>query len=125
MMLHLCLEGSGFFRIDPLRVAAENAAFVIGVVEFGAGWADAGAYEQKKFCSNQHTESGGQEIDPESMPMPAWKCRAKGSRGIHAHSKERRFERDKNRIERADKIWRVAREDVVIGSNQNGEHQSK
>ena len=74
MMLLVCLEGSGFFRIDPLRAAAENAAFVIGVVEFGAGWAETAAYEQKKFCSNQHNESGGQEIDPESMPMPASKC---------------------------------------------------
>ena len=54
--------------IDPLRAAAENAAFVIGVMEFDAAWADTAAYEQKKFCSNQHTESGGQEIDPESMP---------------------------------------------------------
>ena len=70
MMLLVCLEGSGFFGIDPLRAAAENAAFVIGVVELGAGWADTAAYEQKKFCSNQHTESGGQEIDPKGMPIP-------------------------------------------------------
>jgi hypothetical protein len=37
------------------------------------------------------------------MPVAASKCRAKGSRGIHAHSGQRRFERDKNGVKRADK----------------------
>lgn len=34
-----------------LRVAAQNTAFVIGVMEFGSGWADTAAYQQKEFSS--------------------------------------------------------------------------
>jgi hypothetical protein len=63
----MVLLGCFVFRVsleNLLRAAAENTAFVIGVMEFGAGRADTAVYEQKEFCGNQHTETGGQQIDP-------------------------------------------------------------
>lgn len=122
MVLLGCLVFSGFFRVDLLRAAAENTALVIVVMELGAVGADAIAHPQENFCSNQHAQSRGEEIDPKGMPVAASNCRAKRSRGIHAHSGEGRFERDKNRIKCANKIRRVAREFFVIRCEQNGQH---
>src|SRR5215469_15240710 len=109
MVLLGCPLFTAFIGIDLLRAVSENTALVVGGVEFGAIRADATAHAKEEFCSKQHAEGEGKEINPKGMPIPASKCRAKGSRGIHAHSEEGRFERDKNRIERTDKIWRVAR----------------
>ena len=48
MMLLVWLdEVSGFFRIDPLRAAAENTAFVICVMEFGTELVRIAARPQK------------------------------------------------------------------------------
>jgi len=58
------------FGDRPAACPAENTAFVIGVMQFGAGCADTAAHEQKEICSNQHAESGGQEVDPKGMPIP-------------------------------------------------------
>src|SRR5262249_25122659 len=65
---------------------AENTAFVIGVMELGAGRTDAAAHQQKEFGSTQHAERRRREIYPKGMQVAAWKCPAKGSGGIHAHS---------------------------------------
>jgi hypothetical protein len=51
----MVLLGCFVFRVsleNLLRAAAENTAFVIGVMEFGAGRADTAVYEQKEFCGN-------------------------------------------------------------------------
>ena len=58
-------------RSNLLEAVAENTAFVISMMEFGAVRADASAHQQKEFCSNQHAESRGQEIDPKGMPVAA------------------------------------------------------
>src|SRR5215469_5713727 len=79
-------------------------------MELGAVRATTAAHPKKQFGSNQHAECGGQEIHPKDLPLPASKCRTKDSRGIHAHSRERRFERDKNRIECADSEMNLTRD---------------
>src|SRR5262249_30602910 len=93
-----------------LPAVAENTAFVIGVMKFCTVWADASANAHKQFCSDQHAHSRSKEIEPKGMPVAASKCRPKGPRGIHAHSGERCFKRDEDRIKCADKIGCVARE---------------
>ena len=97
-------------RLNALHAVAEHATFVTVVMEFGAVRADAAAHPQKEFSCGQHTQKRGQEIDPKRMPTSVSKCRAKAPRGIHAHSGERRFKRDKDRVKCADKIGRVPRE---------------
>lgn len=98
---------------------------MIGVMEFGAVWSDTASQPKEEFRSSQHAESWGEEIHPKRVPVAASKCRTKGSGGIHTHSGERGFECNENRVKRADKIWGVAEEQVVIGRKQNGEHQGK
>jgi len=55
---------NGFFTSNLLRAMAENTALVISVTEFDAVRPDAAAHPKKTFCSNQHAQSRGQEIDP-------------------------------------------------------------
>src|SRR5262245_34417188 len=94
-------------------------------MEFCAVPADAAAHPHKQFCTDQHAQRRGQEIEPKRMPVASSKCRAKGRRGVHAHSGERCFKRDEDRVKCADKIGRVTRHYVVIRSDQNGEHQGR
>src|SRR4029077_1201627 len=58
------LLSNGFFISNLLRAMAENTALVISVTEFDAVRPDAAAHPKKTFCSNQHAQSRGQEIDP-------------------------------------------------------------
>jgi hypothetical protein len=43
---------------------AENTASIIGVMEFGAGQAEASTHPQEEFCSEEHAACWGKEIDP-------------------------------------------------------------
>ena len=69
-----CLVLNGLFLVDMLRAVAEDTALVIGVMEFGAGRADAAAHQKKKFGSHQHAESRGEEIHPKRIPVAASDC---------------------------------------------------
>src|SRR5262245_30340766 len=52
-----------------LRAMAENTAFVVRVMEFGAVWADAAAHWQKDFGSDRHARRRSDEIEPQTMPV--------------------------------------------------------
>src|SRR5262245_59085866 len=52
-----------------LRAMAENTAFIVRVMEFGAVWADAAAHPHKEFCSDQHAQRRSHEIEPQAVPI--------------------------------------------------------
>src|ERR1700729_4356551 len=96
----------------------EDAAFVIDVVKLSAVWSDAPTDSKKRLSGGQHAYRRCDEIDPEDMPITSVSGGAKGSRGVHAHSRERCFERDVHGVERTDKISRVPRQPLVVCHKQ-------
>src|SRR5215470_3783300 len=84
------------------RSVVENAPLVIRVMELRAVGADTAADPKEQFGCCQHAQSRSQEIDPESMPVAACERRPKGPRWIHAHSRQRCFEGNENRVQRSD-----------------------
>jgi hypothetical protein len=119
-------ESSGSICVKPplwnLSCAMEDAAFVVGVVKFGAVWSDAPTDSKK--CG-QHAYRRCDEIDPEGVPITSVSGGAKGSRGVHAHSGERCFERDVHGVERTHKVRRVPTQSFVVRHKQYRDHRDK
>jgi len=70
---------------------AEDASFIVGVVQFCAEGRDSTASAQEHLRSNEHPQSWCSEIEPECMPVARMQCWSKASGRIHAHPRKRCF----------------------------------
>jgi len=103
----------------------EDAAFVIGVVKFGALWSDAPTDSKKCLSGRQHAGRRGDEIDPQGMPTIGLNCRPERSGRIRAHAGEHCSDWVKYRDYCANEICCVWRESRVIGYEQDSGHKKK
>jgi hypothetical protein len=82
----------------------EDAAFVIGVVKFGAVWSDALTDSNKCLSGRQHAHRRSDEIDPQGMPPVGLNCWPERSGRIRAYAGERCSGRVKHRDQCTNKI---------------------
>ena|SRR2546425_10951180 len=70
----------------PLKVASEDAARVVVVMELGARDDPSSLDLLVDLCSQEHSQWRRREIDPERRELMRAKCRAKCARRVHAHA---------------------------------------
>src|ERR1043166_4899550 len=73
---------------------AEEAAVARVVIVLGATPRNSPAPPPPRLRGEQHPERRGHEVDPEGVPAHRRNRRAESAGRIHAHARDRRFERD-------------------------------
>src|SRR5205814_1035449 len=78
-----------------------------------------------KFGRHQHSEWGRSEVKPDRRPVRGGKRRADCASGIHAHSRDWRFDADVNHHEKSREQSRIAIELWSIGYSEDDRHQQE